>query len=108
MNIMKQQIKNLFKNPQKAMEKGLWFSGYEGEGEYKQWWDNGLLRQHGFYKDGKLNGENKEWDEVSGFWGCFFYKDDQRNGDCKIYNRDNIMTVHQLYKDDILIKDYLK
>ena len=35
MNIMKKQIENLFTDPQETMGNGLYFSGYENEGEYK-------------------------------------------------------------------------
>jgi len=54
MNITKKQIKNLFINPQKAIGNGLWFSGHKGDGEYKEWYENGQLWQHCFYKDGKI------------------------------------------------------
>lgn len=40
---MHKQIKNLFTNPIETMKSGLYFSGYEGEGEYKQWFKNGEL-----------------------------------------------------------------
>src|SRR5208337_2729740 len=51
----------------------IWFSGKEGEGEYKHWYDNGRLWQHSFWKNGELNGEYKEWYDngqlaAHGFW----------------------------------------
>jgi len=51
--IMKKQIKNLFINPQETMMDGLWFSGHEREGEYKEWYMNGQLWEHSFYKEDK-------------------------------------------------------
>ena len=61
--IAREQIKRLFTNPQRAMFTGLYFSGYEGEGERKDWYENGQLWVQCFYKNGKLNGEFKSWYE---------------------------------------------
>ena len=33
---------------------------YQGEAK---WWDNGQIREHFFYVDGKRHGECKVWDE---------------------------------------------
>lgn len=82
--IARRQIKDLFIDSQKTMEKGLWFSGYEDEGEYKKWWDNGQLFRQCFYKNGKLHGEYKRWDE------------------------DGKLIVHQIYMKNKVIEDYLK
>ena len=73
---------------------GIWLSGKEGEGEYKHWliksWrggirnDNLFLGYHHSYKNGELHGEYKTW------W---------HNGQ---------LSEHCFYKNDELIKDYLK
>lgn len=81
---MKQQIKDLFTFPQETFEKGLYFSGYKGESEFKEWWGNGQLWTHCFYKDNKLDGEYRYW------------------------NDKGKLEVHQLYKNDRIVKDYLK
>lgn len=83
-SIAKKQIRRLFINPQDAMEAGLWFSGYEGEGEYKKWYSNGQLQSHSFYKNGSPVGENKMW----------------------LYNGK--LITHQLIRDGEVIKDYLE
>ena len=77
----REQIINLFTNPVETMHNGLWFSGVEKEGEYKQWWKNGQLWIHCFYKDGERHGEYKEWYD---------------NG---------TLAVHRLYKNGEVIKD---
>jgi len=59
--IVRKQIKYLFSHPKEAMRSGLWFSGVEKEGEFKLWWNNGNLRMHYFYKDGREHGPYKEW-----------------------------------------------
>jgi len=84
MNIMHKQIKDLFTNPKDRMANGLWFSGYEGKGEYKEWYNNGQLCVHCFRKNGKRDDEYKLWD---------------RTGELK---------YHLLYKNDKKVEDYLK
>jgi len=75
--IAKQQIKDLFKNPKKTMESGLWFSGYRGEGEWKRWYENGQLNIDCFYTDGVLDGEFKSWDENGKLVKHLLWKNDQ-------------------------------
>ncbi len=82
--IAREQIKYLFGNPKHVMQNGLWFSGYEDEGEYKVWHDNGQLRLHCFVKKLKKHGEYKLW------------------------NKTGELICHRLYKNDKVIKDYLK
>ncbi len=79
----RQQIENLFTNPIETMMKGLWFSGVEGEGKYKEWNINGQLTAHCFFKKGMCDGEFKIW---------------HNNGE---------LAVHKLYKEGKVIKDYL-
>ena len=33
---------------------GIWFSGKKGEGEYKEWYENGKLKAYALYGNGKL------------------------------------------------------
>jgi len=75
--ITKKQIKRLFKNPQKTLYDGLWFSGHEGDGEYKEWWDNGILYIHCFYKKNRREGEYKEWYSNGQLFEHSFYKDNR-------------------------------
>jgi len=82
--VARKQLKSLFNNPFEAIEEGLWFSGYMGEGEYKEWYENGKLWVHCFYKNGKKNGEYKEW-----------WKD------------ENELYAHLLLKNNEVVEDYL-
>jgi antitoxin component YwqK of YwqJK toxin-antitoxin module len=34
---------------------------YTRDGEYKEWYENGQLRVHSFYKSGQIHGEYKIW-----------------------------------------------
>lgn len=54
MNIMKQQIDEIFTDLQRLKETGIWFNGYELEGEYKKWYKNGQLFIHCSYENGKI------------------------------------------------------
>ena len=40
---------------------GIYFSGFQGEGEYKKWYENGQLKEHLWLKNSLSNGERKEW-----------------------------------------------
>jgi antitoxin component YwqK of YwqJK toxin-antitoxin module len=80
MSLMTDQIERLFKNHQQAMKNGLWFSGIEGEGEYKDWYKNNQIRVHCFYKDGNKDGEYKIWYDNGQIWVHCFYKDGEKDG----------------------------
>jgi antitoxin component YwqK of YwqJK toxin-antitoxin module len=45
------------------------------QGEYKSWYSNGQLREHGFFVDGKLHGEFKWWHENGHLYTHCFYVD---------------------------------
>jgi len=105
--IMRKQIKDLFENPQRTMKEGLWFSGYLGEGEYKEWYDNGLLYKHCFYKDGEEEGEFKQWYENGLLLKHCFYKDGAEDGEFKMWYDDGKLGRHHLYKNGRVIKDLL-
>ena len=77
--ITRQQIKNLFTNPEETMYNGLWLSEYKNEGEHKRWWENGQLLSHCFYKNKRAEGEYKEW------------------------NKRGELVSHRLYKKDIIV-----
>ena len=97
----REQIKNLFTNPQKTMEDGLWFSGIEGEGEYKKWWSNGQLFTHAFYKDGEKDGEYKGW-HISGKLGQHgFYENGKKEGERKEWFRDGKPYIHDFWKNGL-------
>ena len=65
-NVKKQQIKQAFGNWKKLKGKGIWFSGFEHEGEYKEWYSDGGPRwRYYFYKNGKIDGEYKEFNKLT-------------------------------------------
>lgn len=42
--VARKQIKGVFIDLEEIMSRGLWFSGYEGKGEYKEWHDDQLFK----------------------------------------------------------------
>ena len=63
-NIKKEQIKNLFNNFIDIIKDGIWFSGIEGYGKYKGWWNSEQLWiDVNYNKNGLLMGKYREWYE---------------------------------------------
>lgn len=75
--IAKEQIKKLFTNPQETKSYGLFFSGYEDDGEFKVWYINGQLAIQSFFKNGKRDGEYKKWDMDGELKRHILYKNDR-------------------------------
>ena len=73
---MKQeQIKRVFTGLDVLKIKdGIWFSGIEKEGEYKNWWPNNKLHISCNYKQGNKKGEYKKWHENGQLWVHCFYR----------------------------------
>ena len=93
-NVMKEQIIDLFIDPQETMEDGLWMSGYEGEGEYKEWWESGQLYSQCFNKNGKKDGEFKSWYENDIQNAYCFYKNGVKEGEFKSWYDNGQLNIH--------------
>jgi antitoxin component YwqK of YwqJK toxin-antitoxin module len=85
-------------------EKGVWFSGIAGEGEYKEWYGNGTLFEHSNWKDGKLHGEYKMWHKNGVLAEHSFRKDGERHGEYKRWWNDGTLRYHSFYKKGKLIE----
>ena len=88
--------------------KGVWLSGTEGEGEYIKCWNNGLVCEHYYYKNGEPHGECKWWHNGGQLWYHTRYKDGKRHGEYKAWDRDGELYIHSLFENGTIIKDYLK
>ncbi len=106
--IVREQIKKLFNDPPRTMTNGLWFSGYEDEGEYKNWYPSGNPWEHSFSKNNRLHGEFKKWYDNGKLQEHGFYKDGKQYGKFKMWNEKGELRVHKLYKNNEAIRDYLK
>lgn len=67
------------------------------QGEYKTWFDNGDIRMHCFFIDGKVNGEFKMWRKNSQIYEHSFYVNGDRHGECKLWHTNGILSLHCLF-----------
>ena len=118
-----EQIKKVFTNLNKLKQEGIWFSGKEGEGEYKEWWESGQLWEHCFYKHDNEIGEYKRWYENGQLSLHCFYRgiknqyyiityqgeDDKRfKGKYKKWSRSGKLREHIIFNNDGSIKEIIK
>lgn len=66
-------IIKVFTNLKKLKSYGIWFSGIKGEGIFKGWHENGKLYNNGFFKDGKEDGEHKNYYSDGSIANHFWY-----------------------------------
>lgn len=85
MNLKHNYIERCFADLAKLKYNGIWFSGKNGEGEFKNWY---LNLKHAYTH-------------------CF-YKNNERHGEYKIYDEFGNLSVHKLFKNGESVKDYLK
>ena len=83
MNKKKDYIRRVFTDLKGLKYEGIWFSGRDWAGKYKEWDIKGNLIIHRFYKNGELDGEYKQWDDSG-----------------RLY-------IHKYYENGKAIKDYL-
>jgi len=67
-------IKEMFVNLERLKTDGIWLNGFQGEGEYKEWDNDGQLWIRCFYKNGKRHGEFKKWSYNRRLYVHCFYK----------------------------------
>jgi hypothetical protein len=72
------------------------------EGEYKEYYENGNLKIHCFYKDDKLEGEYREYFENKNLHLHCFYKDNKLEGEYKEYFENKNLHLHLFYKNNLL------
>ena len=94
-----EQIKQVFTDLDKLKQDGIWFSGIEGEGEYKEWWKNGQLWTHCFYKQGNKIGEYKRWWRNGQLMThCFYNGQGSKEGEFKEWGYSRQLLVHCFYR----------
>ena len=95
----RKQIIKVFADLKKLKVEGIWFSGIEGEGKYKQWHPNGQLWIHSHFKNDKLEGEYKQWhDNGQLFIHCNYNDKYKLEGIYKEWYKNG-----QLYREGIAI-----
>lgn len=73
------------------------------EGEHKQWHGNGQLGYHSFYKNGKLEGEHKQWHRNGQLWKQCSYEDGKLSGEYKSWHEDGQLWAHYYYENGKII-----
>ena len=68
--------------------------------DYKGHFDNGQLRWHTQYKDGRKHGEDKEYYTDGQLQWNILYKDGKVHGECKEYYMNDQLKWNRPYKDD--------
>ena len=74
----------LLKITDEQKEKGIFIQGNEENGEYKEWWYNGQLFKHCFFKNERLEGEYKRWYSNGQLFIHCFYKNGELEENCGI------------------------
>jgi uncharacterized protein len=69
------------------------------EGEYKEWWDNGNICICSFYRNGNLDGEYKEWYVNGGPFEYLFYRDGKREGKHKVWYYNGQLWIKEHFRD---------
>ncbi len=120
----------IFQNWSIASNKGLWFSGNVGDGEFMRWVDNILVEQD-FHRKGKKHGMLKMWfrngqpklkgeyvnNHKHGEWTHWFkngqmemhcfYESGNLEGEYKQWDMSGDLINHVVYEDGNITKDYL-
>lgn len=68
-------------------------------GEYKNWYYRDSICRHCNYKNDKLEGESKRWNARGGLVEHSFYKNDKLEGEYKSWYCDGQIREHFFYKD---------
>ena len=94
----------MFADFTKTITAGIWLNGFEGEGEYKLWHDNGQLWAHCHHKNDKLDGEYKAWWKNGQLEEHCHYKNGEFDGEYKSWLENGQLYVLRYYKDGKEIK----
>jgi len=76
------------------------------EGENKRWWNNGQLSYQCFYKNAMIEGEYKNWYENGQLWVQSFYKDGKLEGESKDWYENGQLFTRCFYKGGELEGEY--
>ena len=68
-------------------------------GEHKEWYNNGQLRKHCYYKDGILDGEYKDWWDNGQMWEHYYCKNGRKNGEYKSWYEEGQLCDHYYYRN---------
>ena len=110
-DLKKYYIETIFTNPKKMMTDGIYFSGIEGEGEYKEWYNNQILKIHCYFKNKVIDGDYKEWHDDGDLAIHCWFEGGKREGEFRSWHmgeapqkwfKNNIKTD---FPENVILKD---
>lgn len=104
---MKEQIRDVFLH-ENAIRKGFWMNGFEGEGEFRIWYSNGVLYRICHYKDGRRERSLVDYYSNGKILKICSFINGRVEGEVKQWNRDGMPTEHSWFKNDHRIVDFLE
>ena len=76
------------------------------DGEYKEWYPNGILNLHCYYKDDELHGKFQNFDEYGEPFQECYYVHGKKQGQAKEFHQDGTIFRLENYLDDKLDGEY--
>ena len=85
-----------------------WYKDDDRHGERRLYWENGTLRLHAHYKNDRRHGEYKLWTEEGQLWEHTFYKDDKAHGQYHEYAITGRLLRRKFFQNNHDISDQVK
>lgn len=99
-NMHEVEVKEYYDTEKKQLKRVFFLNcSREKEGEYKQWYMDGQLWEHSFYKHNVLDGESKRWHPNGRLWQHWIFKNGQAEGECKCWYENGQLGELIFYKD---------
>jgi len=76
------------------------------DGEYREWFPNGILKLNCFYKNGNREGEYRRWYDNGQLEVHCFLVNDKRNGEFKSYYEDGGLKKHLKYENGVKVGQF--
>ncbi|NUT84541.1 MULTISPECIES: toxin-antitoxin system YwqK family antitoxin [Pseudomonas] len=71
------------------------------QGDFKQWHENGQLKEHKIYKDGQLQSHVKNWAKNGQLRSSIHYRDNKRHGTSQYWTDDGKLVEDCKYTDGV-------
>lgn len=75
-----------------------WDEQHREQGDFKEWYDNGQLKDHKIYKDAKLEGPVVTWYENGQMESSTDYQDGKEHGWMRLWNKDGSLQSECRYQ----------
>jgi len=86
-------------------EDSMLIKGNQQNGEYTEWWPNGNMSEHGFFKNGKKDGIYEEYNEKWGYVSSrISYKEGEREGLAEYFYDNGDIRNRSIWEDGVCRK----